>query len=962
MSVHPAGRAIVGRTAELEQLHEAMRIAASGRSQVVVIGGEAGVGKTRLIDEFVADVRDRDVRVLTGNCVELGAQGLPLVPFTSAVRALARQVGVEALSAMLPTPDGLARLLPERDEPVATSSGWLPPPAEIFHIYPALLDRLSAETPVLLVVEDLHWADRSTRELLDVLARGLRDARLCVVATYRTDGTSRGDPLRAFLAELDRVPAHRINLERLSRSETEHLIVAALGERAQVALIDRVFARSGGNPFFVEELVRAERGDDATGLGDSLLGDSLLGLLLSRIDGLSEAAQGLVRTAAIGGERVPHELLAAVAEIPDGAQLTGVLREVVDAHVLLPEGDGYAFRHALVREAAVGSLLPGERTALHRRFATALEAAPGLFPLDRIAAELAHHWSEAGEAGRALPALLRAAATAHAMHAYAEQCQMLVRALEFYAQMDAMGIDHVEVLEQAIVASVRAGIPELTAQLTQRALAELDPLREPQRVAPLLARWANCLLVLDRNGALNAAEEAARLMPADESAARVAVLETHGCVLGLVGRGGEAESIFREAMRIAERRDFHEARISAWTGLCNALVNVGDQRRALAELAAVRAFAEQRGAVRNLPRILAVTSHLLWAIGRHHEAVDVAATGAALARRVGAFPSMGAAAATFGAASMISLGRWAEAEAALAEVTESRPQGIWAAFPQYFGGVLALAVDDLDAADRRIEKLRAALGWPADGSDNGMLVSMLAAEIALHRGDLEDAAHHVTGALGAMGSGVPSVTWILLATGARVVARAHADERHEWPAFKALAEELSALVTTVPADAPRWRAYAMQIAAELRGITAESGPAWADVVDAWHAVEEPLSVAVAQLRAGESATHRAEASKWLRAAADAGRMLGAPSLGRAVEAAASKAHADLHGAFGLTRREVQVLRLVSGGCSNRDIGAQLHITANTAGVHVSRILAKLGVANRTEAAAAAHRLRLFETG
>src|SRR5262245_23058575 len=301
--------AIVGRHRERRRLADALHGAATAGPRVVVVGGDAGVGKTCLMDHFGGDAADAGALVLTGACVAFGGDGLPLAPITAALRGLVRQLGKAAL------PAELAFLVPELASP------GTPPPdqARLFHLIGVLFERLGTERPVVLVIEDLHWADRSTLGLLDVLSRAQRGARVLIVLTYRTDEPRPAEPLRSVLAEVDRLPGvERIDLAALSRAETAELIAGITGEAAAVSTVDRVYNRSGGNAFFVEELVQAGRAG-TVGLGRSM-GD----LLLSRVDQLPDPAQRAVRAVAVGGRKVSHRLVAVAAGMPDETLLAGL--------------------------------------------------------------------------------------------------------------------------------------------------------------------------------------------------------------------------------------------------------------------------------------------------------------------------------------------------------------------------------------------------------------------------------------------------------------------------------------------------------------------------------------------------------------------------------------------------------------------------------------------------------------
>ncbi|HSK35478.1 MAG TPA: AAA family ATPase, partial [Actinomycetota bacterium] len=402
MTTTLASPTFVGRTQELARLAAAGDRAAGGTPTAVLIGGEAGVGKTRLVGEVVAGARAAGATVLAGGCVELGGEGVPFAPLIEALRGFVRDLDEPGLARLAPgqARAELARLLPELGPPGGPGAGERPafggdpgPWSEqgrLFELLLGLLERLGAERPAVLVVEDLHWADRSTRDLLAFLVRNLRHGRLLLVLTYRSDELHRRHPLRPFLAELDRGRrVERLELARFGPAEVAAQLAGIQGAPVPAELAERIHARSGGNAFFVEELAAVA---GTGGHADGELPPSLRDTLLARVELLAEPAQQVLRVAAAAGARVEHELLAEVAGLPE-AELLAALREAVSAQVLLADAaDGtYGFRHALVKEAVYTELLPGERTRLHARFAAALAARdtagdPG------PAAELAWHW------------------------------------------------------------------------------------------------------------------------------------------------------------------------------------------------------------------------------------------------------------------------------------------------------------------------------------------------------------------------------------------------------------------------------------------------------------------------------------------------------------------------------------------------------------------------------------------
>ena len=436
---------MVGRAAELAQLLSHVDRAAGGGASAVLLAGDAGVGKTRLLDELTAGAVARGVRVLTGHCVDLGDVGLPYLPFVDLLRPVAVDPGLApdaaanpVLSGLLagrpvaPVPrDGgdLGRPLPNRAAPQPVDDGRL----QLFESVAGLICELAAAGPLLIVLEDVHWADRSSRDLLRYLLARLVDDPVVLVASYRSDDLHRRHPLRPLLAELVRLPGvARLELAPLPDPEVGELVRRLADPEGGVpeTTVEDVVARAEGNAFYAEELLAASRRGE-------VLPPALTDVLLARVEQRSAEAQQVLRIAAVAGRRVRHELVSAVGGLaPD--QLDRALAETVHNHLLVVSGDGlFRFRHALLREAVLTDLLPGERVRLHASIAAHLAATPGA----GTAAERAHHARESNDLAGALTSSLEAAEEACRIGAPAEQLQHLEAALALWSAVpDAAGL------------------------------------------------------------------------------------------------------------------------------------------------------------------------------------------------------------------------------------------------------------------------------------------------------------------------------------------------------------------------------------------------------------------------------------------------------------------------------------------------------------------------------------------
>ena len=577
--------ALIGRDAELGRLEERLDGAASGVPTLTVVAGEAGIGKTALTRRLAARARDRGGLVLWGECVPLGDGELPYAPIVAGLREILR---TPAGAALRDAPGELGRLLPELATPgSAPAAASEFSQGRLFEQLLGLVRRLTDAAPLLLVIEDLHWADPATRDLLSFCVRNLRDERLAVVATYRTDEVDRRHPTRRLLVELlRRDGVTLLELPRLARPDVERLVERALGRPPPNELLDDVFHRSEGNPFFAEELVAARDAQLPSGLSDALL---------HRVDHLSEGAVTVVRVLAAARRPVGGAILGAATAL-DGSGLAGALREATAAHVLVA-GDGtYGFRHALVREAVYADLLPDERIALHHGLAEALELQGAGDP-----AELALHWNAAGDAAAAVTASVHAGRAAAHVFAFEQALAHFERALSLW-DVGRPGEDRVHVLAEAADAARLTGGYERAVALCRQALELVDAGADPIRAAELHERLGDAHFV-DDDAALAAYREALELLDETRTADRARLMAAEGRVLTYLLRWEEARDRCREALRLAELADARADQARARMTLGVALAFLGDTEPGEAHLRQALAIAEQEGRPDDLARV-----------------------------------------------------------------------------------------------------------------------------------------------------------------------------------------------------------------------------------------------------------------------------------------------------------------------------------------------------------------------
>jgi DNA-binding CsgD family transcriptional regulator len=982
-----AGR-FVGRIQELARLEDLLTHAATGEPLVALVGGEAGVGKTRLVQQLAAAAQEQGVRVLAGGCVPLGEEGLPFAPVTEALQGLADLDAAELEAVAGPAQQELGRLLPDLAwggeaamDPAVVGGGQ----GRLFALLLGVVGRLAASAPLLWIMEDLHWADRSTRDLLAYLATALRSGRVLVVGTFRNDELHRRHPLRPLLAELARNRrVQRLELERFTRVEVAEQLAGLLGADPPTRLVDGIHARSEGNPFFAEELLLA-------GADPGVLPPSLQEVLLARVVRLGQRTQQLLRVAAAAGPGATQPLLAVVAGLNDQQLLEG-LREAVDQQLLLPEpgGGGYLFRHALLAEAVYSELLPGERVRLHTALAAALEAGiEGEGPPASRAARLAYHWAAAGDQPRALTASLQAAAAAEQVYALAEAQLQLERALALWDRVpdaaERAGMDRPMVLARCAEAAYGIGDMTRAAELVRQAIALVDPARQPLRAGLLHEQLARSLRRLRDPAALDEHRQAVRLVPPGPSAERAWVLVSLARSLLGVDRFAEVRRPAEEAVAIAAQVGAVAEEAAAHATLGDLLVHLGEADAGLAELAAAVRLATQTDDAIIVLRTLVSRSDGLNGAGRPEEAVVVALDGLRQARRLGLVRGNGPVLAANATWALLALGRWDQAEQVSREGLETSPSG-----PGYIGlplarAALELARGELDAAEARLQAVRRLLGSIRETQYAGPLFGGLA-EVALWRGDLEQARQLVAEAIPLVAAS-PRYAAPLYALGVRVEADlaelARARHPHE-PApdhgtATALLERLGQAATSpAAAGLPELAAWhALGLAERTRQQGSADPAAWAAAVAAWERLAQPYRAAYAGFRHAEAllATgDRDTAARVLGRAAEVTGRLSARPLDGEIQALARRARLGLAPPtpaaapaaaaptpaeqLGLTPREAEVLALVAAGRSNRQIAQALFISPKTVGVHVSNILAKLGVAGRVEAAAVAHRLGL----
>ncbi|MFB9622649.1 helix-turn-helix transcriptional regulator [Nonomuraea helvata] len=901
---------LVGRSAELAGLVRVLQSAAEGVAGVALVGGDAGIGKTRLTAELVSEARERGFHVLVGQCAELG-DSLPYLPLADALRG-AEPVVREAAAAH----PMLGQLLPGMQS--APSTGLTQQ-----RLFGSLLGLLADVQPVLFVIEDLHWADRSTRDLLVFLSRMVQSEQVCVVGTYRTDDLHRRHPLRSVLAELKRLPTVMgVELGPLASGDMSDY-VATLGEMGAQEL-DLIVARADGNPFYAEELFAA------VAEGDSLP-DGLASLLMTRVEVLSESGQRVLRAAAVAGRRVEDELLREVSGLPL-AEFEDAVREIVSRGLLRVDGYGYTFRHALLQEAVYTDLLPGERTRLHAAFARLLTSP----------AELAYHHLASHDLTGALSASAEAGRLAERLGAPAEAHSHYDRALGLWERVEGAAALVGETRERL---AFRSAVMAADSGDNHRAIVQLRALPPTSEVSERLAYYL--YEAEDQPGAIAAAERAVE--SAEDQAALARALATHARTLLWSDRHRDVEAVTARALETARAAGVRDAEAGALLTLATYVELRGDRDKAHELIEA--ASTEGSGDLAMDLRARFHHARIHYEQGLLAEAAEVADAGIRVAFENGLnWSNYGTDLRFLRFLIHYVAGEWDQAEAVASGFgarVGTLPEAILSSFALFIE-----VARDLPAVGERLSRLR-----PFWYSELAAYMSRgLAAEHALWHGDPATALDHVRAVMAPMVNGEASALR-MAAIGLWALAELGTTEGADDLRARARRAVDSGPIVGPGALGPEGRAWALRVEAEWHRVHGRLDvELWRQVVEAfdfgfvYEVARARWRLAEALLAAGDREGAQAE---WDLARETAAKLRAAP-LENALAELGRRARfgGGGQGDGGLTAREIEVLRLVAEGLTNREIAERLFIAQKTVSVHVSNILGKLEVSTRTQAAAA----------
>lgn len=930
---------LVGRRGELDRLVDFLGALQEGLPGVALVAGEAGIGKTRVVREVSDRLEASGVHVLTGCCLDLQDARLPYSPLADALRTAPGGQVADALDAV-------------------TGRVEVPRP-QLFELLRASVCQLAARQRTVVVIEDLHWADAATVDALLFLLASATCGRWALLGTYRDDEVAGREGLRDLLVQLARHRAERVVLGRLAPDEVAQQVGALTGTRPDARSGAHLHRRSDGIPLLVEELVAAE----AAGIFG--VPTHLRELHLARIAAMSDGAADLVRLAAVAGPTVEVNVLAAAAGRSLGDVADG-LDEAVAAGCLVVDSDTCGFHHELLREAVSGSLTPMRRRILHGSIAEALAATSS----PNVAA-LARHWHEAGQLPQAAMAAWQAAAEAERLHAPAHTHLEQILELWEHLPPELNGPAHrLAMVARTAEACYLAGLLARAISLAEEAVARStnDPVQHATRLERLARyRWGRG----DGVASEAAYRQAVAVLPDDVSPAiHVRVLAGYAWILAATGRPEARDLLERAQAIVSETGD----PLQRCRGLLAAAWLSDDGPTLAAE---ARDVARALDADDELGLAHVALFHATTRQGRTRDALEAARAGAAMARagRTGHLYRVLMDGCVVEA--LMDLGEWDEAGQLLEGDLGHEVRGLAGAYAVMHGIRLAVARGDGDTVRTVTEQVLAVCERVPQQPVPLLVTQWARAHDLLWSGRPGDALDLVTDTLARVPPHaiVAAPEAALVSTGMWAAADLAEQAR--------LAGDPSALTPiTVVADGlgtrlagspdPRVRAQALTVVAERSRLdTVRDAAAWQAVADAWDELEDPYQGACARWRLGQVlvATRSGRAAREaLSRAWEVAADLGARPLRGAVEDTARRAGLSLGAAelepdpagkaarrLGLTAREREILGLLARGRTNRQIADLLFISHRTVGVHVSRILRKLGAANRTDASHVARR-------
>ena len=983
----------------MARVRAALAAARSGEPRHLLVGGEAGVGKTRLLADVRALAEAQETRVLLGRCVAIGDQGLPFSPYIEIVRTLVSDEGAAKVVAMAGAgaPD-LARLVPALAQGTAPTERGDLAQSHLYEALSGLVRRIAQKEQLVLMLDDLHWADAGTLAATSYLTRFAGSEAVMLVATYRSEADARTPALRRWIADIARDEnVERMDLERLGREGVATLALNIVGEDLGSAELGELYQRSDGNPFFVEELLasRVEAADTVPA--------SLRDVLLYRVEVLPSSAQRLLEVAAVGGREVGHDPLMAVAGGREGHAMAD-LSALVDAGLLTPVSllddiDGYSFRHALLQEAVYDATLPVERRRLHRAWAEAIERHPGSRADDPARlVNLAHHWRAAGDS-RALSGSMAAAAAAMQGFSYEVALREFEHALELWPpdatliELEDGNLDRAELLHRTARAAYLASDYPRAVSAGREALDALGD-GDPERLAVLHVILGRCLWITGEWGeGIRHYEEAVRIAPPAPAMVRTRALAGLGQIYFGHGWYRRARPLLEAAIEQARVSGARDLEGHALTTLSMVRINCGEIEAAKTANEEAMAIAVELGIPDDVGRAYSHRGEILARSGWPDAALDVSLEGIEAAARYGVLSVWGQYLRFAAVQHAFECGRWDEAARQLVHMNRrGRPDAVDEDYSAYLSTahlVLPYLVcsGSPTATDMWSRVHRLLSGQPPSNSVGPLYAA--AVQLAAFDGRHDEAVGAALEGLDLLRQTdgwietaelATVAAWPLAETG--IAAAARGDTTQVRSAARRMDRSVELIgEAQVSLGRPHGRLGAFldlllaQVEAERERMRGRDVAArWRELAEGFGDLGRPYRALMARWRAADAAfmaEDREEAARLVEEALPGARDLGATPLAAQLERLAHRLRLRLATPgtdavrdpvpFGLTARQREVLVLVAAGRTNREIAEELFISRSTAGVHVSNILGKLGAADRREAAAMARDAGLAET-